>query len=171
MVSHPYFGQVWGWSPTLGKCWDLESSGTPECSKLDSKGQNTSHWGVLSVIGKAWNLDIENALALAIRTFAAQVMGRKKGRESNWLLTTKSRESTSSRGPIRVCNMAFERSWWGLQLWLRPRCDPTLQSGVMAVQCFRSLARTISGLHFGSPNKMCHLDVAFAVSCRKYYRE
>jgi hypothetical protein len=28
---------------------------------------------------------------------------------------------------------------------------------------------TISGLQFGSPKKMCHLDVAFAVSCREYY--
>jgi hypothetical protein len=27
----------------LEKLGDLESSGTPECSELDSKGQNTSH--------------------------------------------------------------------------------------------------------------------------------
>jgi hypothetical protein len=33
------------------KSGDLESSGTPECSELDKKGQNTSHWGVLAVIG------------------------------------------------------------------------------------------------------------------------
>ncbi len=48
-------------NPTLAKCgvkpntwksWDLESSGTPECSELDNKAQNTSHWGVLGVIGK-----------------------------------------------------------------------------------------------------------------------
>jgi hypothetical protein len=30
----------------------LESSGTPENSELKLKGQNTSHWGVLGVIGK-----------------------------------------------------------------------------------------------------------------------
>jgi hypothetical protein len=48
-------------NPTLAKCggeaqhlqsWDLESSGTPECSELNRKAQNTLHWGVLSVIGK-----------------------------------------------------------------------------------------------------------------------
>ncbi len=49
-------------NPTLAKCGgeaqhlekvgNLESSGTPECSELNSKGQNTSHWGVLGVIGK-----------------------------------------------------------------------------------------------------------------------
>jgi hypothetical protein len=52
--------------------------------------------------------------------------------------------------------MALERSRRGLQLWLRPRHDPTLQLGVMAVQRSGSPAGTISGFHFGSPNKMCH---------------
>jgi hypothetical protein len=62
-----------------------------------------------------------------------------------WLPTTKSRESTSFRRPIWVCDMALERSRRGLQLWLRPRRDPTLQSGVIAVQSSGSPARTISG--------------------------
>jgi hypothetical protein len=48
-------------NPTLAKCEDeihtpkvggLESSGTPESLEFDSKGQNTSHWGVLGVIEK-----------------------------------------------------------------------------------------------------------------------
>jgi hypothetical protein len=48
-------------NPTLAKCedethtpkvGDLESSGTPENSKLDCRGQNTLHWGVLDIIGK-----------------------------------------------------------------------------------------------------------------------
>jgi hypothetical protein len=51
-LSQPHFGQVWGWSPTLPKLGDLESSGTPECLEFDSRGQNISHWGVLGVIGK-----------------------------------------------------------------------------------------------------------------------
>jgi hypothetical protein len=86
-----------------------------------------------------------------------------------WLPTTKSRESTSSRHPIRKYDMALEKSRRGLQLWLRPRCDRTLQSIVMAVQNFRSPTGTISGLHFGSPKKLCHWDVASIVSCKEYY--
>jgi hypothetical protein len=39
----------------------------------------------------------------------------------------------------------------------------------MTVQSSGSLAEIISGLHFGSPNKMCHLDVASATSHREYY--
>jgi hypothetical protein len=86
-----------------------------------------------------------------------------------WLPTTKSRESTSFRHPIWECDMALKISRWGLQLWFRPRCDRTLQSGVMAVQSSRSPAGTISGLHFGSPGNLCHLDVASMASCREYY--
>jgi len=87
-----------------------------------------------------------------------------------WLPTTKSRESTSSRRSNWECDMALKRSRRGLQLWFRPRHNRTPQSGVMAVQSSGSLAGTVSGLHFGSPNKMCHLDVASAASCREYYR-
>jgi hypothetical protein len=86
-----------------------------------------------------------------------------------WLPTIKSRELTSSQNLIWVCDMALKRSQWGLQLWFRPRCDQTLQSGVMAVQSSRSPVGTISGLHFGSANKMCHLGVASIVSCKEYY--
>jgi hypothetical protein len=65
--------------------------------------------------------------------------------------------------------MALKRSRRALQLWFRPRRDRTLQSGVMAVQSSGSPVGTISGLHFGFPNKMCHLDVASTASCREYY--
>jgi len=86
-----------------------------------------------------------------------------------WLPTTKSQESTSSRRPIWMCDMALERSRWGLQLWFRPRCNPTLQSGVMVVQSSGSPAGTILGLHFESPGNLCHSDVASATSRREYY--
>jgi hypothetical protein len=65
--------------------------------------------------------------------------------------------------------MALERSRRGLQLCFRPRCDLTLQSGVMAVQSSGSPVGTISGLHFGSPGNLCHSDVASATSRREYY--
>jgi hypothetical protein len=71
-----------------------------------------------------------------------------------WLPTTKSWESTSSRSPNWECNLALERSRQGLQLWFRPRCDQTLQSGVMSSQNPRTLIGTISGQfrdNFGTP--------------------
>jgi len=117
---------------------------------------------------RSWNVDIENGLALAIRTFAAQDMGKRRAGSQTG---TKSLESTSSRSPNWECDTALERSRRGLQLRFKLRCDRTPQSGVMAVQSSGSPTETVSGLHFGSPNKMCHLDVASAISRREYYRE
>jgi hypothetical protein len=84
-----------------------------------------------------------------------------------WLLTTKSQESTSSRRRLEECDMALERE---LQHWFKAHPDPSLGRGPMAVQSSGSLAETLSGLHFGSPNKMCHSDVASATSHREYYK-
>jgi hypothetical protein len=61
-------------------------------------------------------------------------------------------------GPRRRCS-----SW--RRCVLRP--NPSLGRGAMAVQSSGSLAGTLSGLHFGSPNKMCHSDVASATSRRE----
>jgi hypothetical protein len=86
-----------------------------------------------------------------------------------WLLTTKSWESTSSRRANWECDMGLERSRRGLQLWLRPRHDRTLHSGVMDSQSSGSPIGTISGFHFGSPKNLCHLDVASAARYKEYY--
>jgi hypothetical protein len=83
-MSQPHFGQVWGWSPTLGKVGDLESSGTPECSGLDSKAQNTSHWGVLGVIGKVLKRKYRKWPRIGHLDICSPSYGQKKGQESNW---------------------------------------------------------------------------------------
>jgi hypothetical protein len=62
-----------------------------------------------------------------------------------WLPTTKSLESTSSRPPNWECDTALERSRRGLQLWFRPRCDQTVQSGVISFQSPGTPTGTISG--------------------------
>jgi len=40
----------------------------------------------------------------------------------------------------------------------------------MVVQSPGSPSGTVLGLHFGSPNKMCHSDVASATSRKEYYK-
>jgi len=83
-VSQPHFGQVWGWSPTLGKVGDLESSGTPECSELDSKAQNTSHWGVLGVIRKILKRRYRKWPRIGNSDICSPSYRQKKSRKSNW---------------------------------------------------------------------------------------
>jgi len=69
------------------KVGDLESSGTPEHLKFDSRGQNTLHWGVLGVIGKVLKRRCPNDLALVIWTSAAQVMGKRRAGSQTSSLT------------------------------------------------------------------------------------
>jgi hypothetical protein len=76
--------QVWRWSLTLGKVGGWESSGTPECSELDSKSQNTSHWGVLGVIGKVSKRRCLKCPRIGDLDICRASYGQKKGQESNW---------------------------------------------------------------------------------------
>jgi hypothetical protein len=66
------------------KVGDLESSGTPECLEFDSKAQNTSHWGVLSVIGKVLKRRYGKWPRIGHLDICSSSYGQKKGRESNW---------------------------------------------------------------------------------------
>jgi len=83
-VSQPHFGQVWGWSPTLGKVGGLDSVETPECSELDSQAQNTSHWSVLDVIEKVLKRRYRKWPRIGHSDICSPSYGQKKGRESNW---------------------------------------------------------------------------------------
>ncbi len=74
---------MWGWSPTLAKSEDLESSGTPECSELNNKAQNTSHWSVLRVIEKVLKLRYRKWPRIGHLNICSPSYGQKKGRESN----------------------------------------------------------------------------------------
>jgi hypothetical protein len=108
IVSQPYFGQVWGWSPTLEKNEDLESSGTPECSELDSKGQNTSRWGVLGVVGKVLERRYRKCPRIGNSDICSSSYEQKKGRESNWQFDSR---------PLKVGNRCLpdirsERATW-----------------------------------------------------------
>jgi hypothetical protein len=82
-MSQPYIGQVWGWIPTLGKSEDLESFRTPECLGFDSKAQNTSHWGVLNIIGKVSKRRYRKCPRIGHLDFCSPSYGQKKGR-ANW---------------------------------------------------------------------------------------
>jgi hypothetical protein len=70
-----------GVKPNTWKRWDLESTGTPECLELDSKGQNTSHWGVVEKVLKR---RYRKCPRIGNSDICSPSYGQKKGRESNW---------------------------------------------------------------------------------------
>jgi hypothetical protein len=61
----------------------LESSRTPECLEFNSRGQNTSHWGVLGVIGKVLKRRYLKWSRIGHLDICSSSYGQKKGRESN----------------------------------------------------------------------------------------
>jgi hypothetical protein len=64
-----------------------------------------------------------------------------------WLLTIKSQESTQSRCVQVECDTPLERSQGELQLWLRPRPDPSSRREVVNAQSPESPNRD----SFGTP--------------------
>jgi hypothetical protein len=62
----------------------LESSGTPENSKDDCKGQNTLHWWVLYTFGKVLKCRCPKWPYMSHLDIFSPSYGQKKGRESNW---------------------------------------------------------------------------------------
>jgi hypothetical protein len=106
-VATPLWPSV-GWSPTLGKVGGWESSWTPECSKFDRKGQNTSHWGVLGVIEKVLKRRYRKCPRIGNSDICSPSYGQKKGRKSNWQFDSR---------PLKVGNrplpdVRFERATW-----------------------------------------------------------
>jgi hypothetical protein len=68
-------------TPKMGT-W--ESFETPISSKLDCKGQNTLHWGVLYIIGKLSKCKCRKWPCLSHVDIYNTRYGQKKGQESNW---------------------------------------------------------------------------------------
>jgi hypothetical protein len=92
-----------------------------------------------------------------------------------WLPTTKSRESTSSRSSNLKCDTSLERSRQGSTSSVQTSSRSDLAVGSYELPKSRDSTRddfgTTSGLHFGSPRNLCHLDVAPTGRSRVYYRE
>jgi hypothetical protein len=64
------------------KVGDLESSGTPERLEFDNRGQNTSHWDVLSVIRKVLKCRCPKCPRISHLDIYSPSYGQKKGWES-----------------------------------------------------------------------------------------
>ncbi len=168
---------MWGWSPTLGKNEDLESFGTPECSELDSKAQNTSHWGVLGVIGKVLKCRYRKWPRIDHLNICSPSYGQKKGRESNWqfdsrLLKVGNRPLPTSELRVRyVVGKISSRATSLIQT--SSRSDFSVESYELSKSrdSTRDSFGTVSGLQPGSPGKKWHSGGGATESHKVYYRE
>ncbi len=89
LIVDPFFVAT----PLLEECEDdthtpemgtWESSGTPETSEFDCKGQNTLPWGVLHFIQKLLKFRCRKWPCMNHLDICSTSYGKKKGQESNW---------------------------------------------------------------------------------------
>ncbi len=171
LVATPLWPSV-GVNPNTSKVGDLESSGTPECLELNKKAQNTSHWGVFSVIGKVLKRRYRKWPCIGHLDIFSPSYGQKKGRESNWQFDSR---------PLKVGNWPLPDlriesvicRWKDLDEGYKFDLDlVAIRSGSWELRLPKSRDSTrenfgtISGLQLGSPGKKSHLDVASTERCK-----
>jgi len=138
-------------TPFLEECEDdthtsemgtWESFGTPKTLEFDCKGENTSPWGVLHVIGKLLKCRCRKWPCMSHLNICSTSYGKKKGHESNckgvklvvWFPTTKSWESTRPRCVQMECDTPLESFQWELQVCFRLHPNSRSKQRVMNSQ-------------------------------------
>jgi hypothetical protein len=95
------------------KSGNFESFGTPKNSELALKGQNSSHWGVLGVIGKVLKCRCLNWPRIGHLHIFSPSYGQKKGRESNWQFESRPLK-VGNRPLLNVRSRSATRRWKSL---------------------------------------------------------
>ncbi len=151
-VTTPFWGKCEVAIHTLGNgIW--ESSGTPENSKRNFRGQNTSHWSVLYTVEKVLKFRCPKWLV-----WFKEWSGVKL---AVWLPTTESWESTWSRCVQVECNTTLESSQGELQVCFRPHPNWRLGREAMNAQSPRSP----NWDNFGTPLWESWEKVPFGCKC------
>ncbi len=110
-------------TPLWGKCEDetrtpksgnLESFGTPKTSELDCRGQNTSPWAVLYIVGKVLKFRCRKWPCMNHSNIYSISYGRKKGRESNWQFDSWPLK-VGNRPDPSVCRWSATHRWKALE--------------------------------------------------------
>ncbi len=172
-VATPFWAKCEG-EAHIPKSGKLESYETLENSKLDCRGQISLHLIVPGVVGKVLKCRCPKWPRMGHLDICSSSNGQKKGRELNWQFDSRSLK-VKNRFLLDVRWQSATWRWKALEesynfgsnlvpiegrgqgekLWL-PKV-PGVQTGI------------VSGLHFGSPGKMCHLDVASVGERIEYY--
>jgi hypothetical protein len=165
-------------TPLWGKCEDethtpksgnLESSGTPKNSELDCKGQNTSHWGVLYIVGKVLKCRCPKWPHMSHLNIYNTSYGSKKGRESNWQFDSRPLKVNNQPDP-GVSRCSATHHWKALEESYKFALDLIPIGGLSwelwALKVRGVQTRTVLGLLLGSPETKSHSDVRPMGECR-----
>jgi hypothetical protein len=138
---------------------------TPENSELDSKGQNTSPWGVFYTIGKVLKRKCRKWPRINHSDIYNTSYVGKKGWESNWQFDSHPLKVGNWFDPS-VCRWSATHYWKNLKKRYEFASDFIPIKGLTKELWVAKIpgvqTETVSGLLLGSPGKKCHSDVGAA---------
>jgi hypothetical protein len=149
-------------NPTLRECEDKthtfemgtwESSRTPETLELDCKGQKTSPWGVIHIIGKLPKCRCRKWPRMSHLDIYNTSYGQKKGWKSNWQFDSRPLKVGNWPDP-GVFREIATHCWKVFKERYKFALDFIPIGGLSKELWFQKVQGvqigTISGLHFGS---------------------
>jgi hypothetical protein len=149
-----------------------ESSKTPKTSEFDCRGQNTSPWSVLHIIGKLSKCRCQKWPRMSHLDICSTSYGKKKGRESKWQFDSRPLKVRNRPNPS-VCRWSVTQCWKALKENYKFPLDLILIGGLSKDLWTRKVPGvqigTILGLLLGSPGTKSHSDVGAAERRREYY--
>jgi len=155
-------------TPKMGT-W--ESSGTPETSECNYKGQNTLHWGIIYIIGKLLKCRCRKWAHMGHLDICSTCYGKKKGKESNWQFDFRPLK-VKNQPDLGACRWSATHRWKALKESYKFVSDlipiKGLSKKLWPCKVLRVQIKTISELLANLETKS-HSDVGAAERCREYY--
>jgi hypothetical protein len=149
-----------------------ESSGTFKTLEFNCRGQNTSHWGVIHIIGKLSKCRCRKCPCMSHLDIYNTSYGKKKGRGSNWQFDSQPLK-IGNRPDLGAFRWGVRCHWKAFNKSYKSSWDHILIEGLSKELCPSKVVGvrigTISGLFFGSLEIKSHLDVGATKSRREYY--
>ncbi len=170
-------------NPTLRECEDethtpemgtWESSNTPKTSEFDYRSQNTSHWGVIYIIGKLSKSICRKWGRMSHLDICSTSFGKKKGRESKCQFDSQPLKVRNRPDPD-VLRESSTHHWKALDKSYNFALDLVPIRGLSKKlwSCKVAGVQTVavSRLLLGSPRTKSHSNVGAVGRHKEYYME
>jgi hypothetical protein len=152
------------------RTWEFDE--TPKTSEFDYRGQNTSYWCVLYIIGKLLKCKYRKWACMSHLDIYNTSYDKKKGRGSNWQFDSRPLK-VGNRPDLTMCRWSATHRWKAFDKGYNFSSSHIAIGGLHRKLCALKVAGVlvvgILGFSLGSPGTKNHLDVAPMESCRVYY--
>jgi hypothetical protein len=164
-MSQPHFEGCEDDTHTL-EMGSWESSGTPENSEFDCKGQNTLLWSVVYTVEKVLKCRCRKWPGISHLDIYSTSYGRKKGRDSNWQFDSRPLK-VENRPNFGVCRWSATHRWKALKESYKFVSDFISIRGLSKELWTPKVPRVQNRNSFGTPPWESREKVSFECRCRR----